>query len=98
MHTGLRRDARSVSVGLTSTQLVGPNLKRFALLIGAPLTNRVTLSFGGPAVLDQGITLYPLGQPLLLLFDYLGDALHEDVFAITTAGAQTVGFVDVFWM
>ena len=97
MQKGLRRDARSVSVLTTSTQLVGPNLKRFALLIGSPLTNRVTLSYGGPAVLDQGITLYPTNQPLLLLFDYLGDAMHEDVFAITTGGAQTIGFVDVFW-
>lgn len=62
----LSRDQRSVSVGTTSTVLLGGNPRRWALLIGAPNANRISLDFQRAAVLDQGITLYPSGPPLLL--------------------------------
>lgn len=58
---------------------------------------RVTLSFGGPAVLDQGVNLYAGMDPLVLCYDQLGSALHEDVAAIGTPSAATVGIVDIFW-
>jgi hypothetical protein len=93
----LGRDARGISVGLADTIIAGPSLKRFAIIIGAPLTNRVTLDFGKPAVLDNGITLYPGGPPFLLLYDHIGNAIREEIHAITTAGAQSIGVVDIGW-
>lgn len=58
---------------------------------------RVTLALAGPAVLDAGINLYAGGPPVLLCYDQLGTALHEDVFGIATPAAATIGIVDVFW-
>ena len=60
------RDQRSVSVGVTDSPLAPINGHRYAILLSAPSTNRYTISLTGPAVLDQGITIYP-GQPSLKL-------------------------------
>jgi hypothetical protein len=48
-----------------AVQLVPPNPKRVGLILSSPPTNRFTISMGGTAVLDQGITLYPTNDPLL---------------------------------
>ena len=94
----LGRDHRGVTVGLTDTQIAGPNAKRFALVIGCPLTNRVTIDFGRPAVMDQGITLYPSGAPLILLYEHVGQAIREEIHAITTAGPMSIGVLDIAWV
>lgn len=67
------REQRTVAIqAAASTQLAGPNERRRGILISAPPTNRVTLSFAGAAVLDQGITIYPAGNPLYLTTDVFG--------------------------
>jgi hypothetical protein len=93
----LLKDQRFQSVGLTDTQLLGPNFKRLAVLISAPLQNRITLAFGMPAVLDQGITLYPGAAPLYLTMDMIGQSIREEIHAITTVGAQSIGALDLFF-
>jgi len=92
------RSASFTSVLLTDTELLGPNPKRFALMIGSPVANRVTLSFGGPAVLDQGVNLYAGGPPLFLVWDHLGNSMREEVRAISTVANATIGVVDWFWL
>lgn len=66
------RDQRSPLIATTDTLLVGPNPRRVAIVISGPPTNRFTVSFGGAAVLDQGITQYPLAAPLVLDHDVWG--------------------------
>jgi hypothetical protein len=90
------RDQASVPIGLADTQLLGSNPKRIAVYIGAPLTNRFTLSFKGPAVLDQGITLYPLTAPFYLTFDHVGEAIHEPIQAISAVAPQNVNVLEIF--
>ena len=93
----LLRSQTSVVVGTSSAQLIVPNDKRFSIVISCPRTNRITLSFGAPAVLDQGITLFPGGLPFVLLYNYVGGSIREEVFAIADTVAQTVGILDLFW-
>lgn len=93
----LAMDPRSISVGTTSTQILGPNPRRWGLLIGSPLTNRVTLSPRLAAVLDNGITLYPTNAPLYLTFGHIGESIREDIYAIAVTAAQTIGVWDIFF-
>jgi hypothetical protein len=94
---GMNRNAGFTSVGTGSTLLLGGNMLRWAILIAAPNTNRITLNFQGPAALDQGITLYPGRDPLWLLYDRLGEAIHEDIFAIADTVAQSVGWMEILF-
>lgn len=61
------------------------------------VTNRVTLGFNNPAAIDQGPVLYPLGPPLILWKDVVGDALTEDIYAIARASNVTIGVWDLFY-
>lgn len=84
-------------VQLTDTELIGPNQLRYALVIGAPAANRVTLSLRSVAVLDAGINLYPGGPPLVLAFERFGGAVREDLRGITTVAIQQIGIWDILW-
>lgn len=91
------RDQRSVVIGTSDTQLLGPNARRVGLILSAPPTNRITIQFGdSPAVLDQGITLYPAGPPLVLMDGASAQWAREGVRAISAVAAQNVNVVDVF--
>lgn len=79
-----------------SSLLLGPNGRRKAVIISAPVTNRITLSFGGPAVLDKGINLYPGSSPLVLGGDWCLCWITEDIFAISAVADQVIGVVDIF--
>lgn len=57
---------------------------------------RITLSFQSAAVLDSGIDLYPGTQPLILLYDHVGQAIREEIRAIASLSAQTVSVLDIF--
>jgi|ERR1700730_375174 len=94
---GMNRNAGSTLVGTSSGLLIGGNMLRWAILISAPNTNRVTLNFQGPAALDLGITLYPGRDPLWLLYDRLGEAIHEDIFAIADTVAQQIGWMEILF-
>lgn len=49
------------TVGVASAQAVAANGSRKGLLLVNTSNNRVSLGFGAAAVLDSGITLYPMG-------------------------------------
>lgn len=92
----LLRDQRAVTVGLSDTVIAPGNDRRRRLVISAPRTNRVTINFAGPAVLDQGINIHPGTLPLILIEEDIGQALREEIHAITTGGPETLGILDVF--
>lgn len=85
----------SVSVGLTDTAVVPQDDRRIALIISAPLTNRVSLNWEGAAILDAGITLYPGGPPLVLSLREHGAVVCKQLRAITVVGAQILNVVSV---
>lgn len=53
-------------VGVASSEVLGPNPNRHSLILSGNNAARVTFDLGGPAVLDQGITLQAGGQPIIL--------------------------------
>lgn len=81
---------RNVGVQLTSTPLLDANPNRIALVISCPSTNRVTLMIDQAAVLDLGITLYPLGTPFVLSLMEHGNLVTRALNAITTVAPQNV--------
>lgn len=58
--------------------------------------DRYTVSFAGPAVLDQGPTVYPGQQPLCVLREDVVRGLTEEVRAVSAGGPQTVTVVELF--
>jgi hypothetical protein len=68
---------------------------RVALVIQAPQTNRVTLSWGGAAVLDQGITLYPGGAALVLNLWAHGAMVRGPIRAVGAVALQSLTYVEV---
>ena len=60
------------------------------------LETRVSLSFSGTAVLDQGITVYSGSDPLLIMYDHIGQGFREDISAISNVAGVSVSIIDVF--
>jgi len=83
-------------VPTTGIQLLGPNPRRTYLVISAPPANRITLGFAGPVVLDQGINLYAADPPFVLLYDHIGQAIREEIWAIASTASQSIGYLDIF--
>lgn len=91
----LTRNFSTPSVAATSGQLVGPNPRRWALIVSCDATDDVTLSFGKAAVLHKGINLFKGGPPFVLLYDHVGQAIREEINAISATGAAVIGVVDI---
>jgi hypothetical protein len=60
-----------------------------------PITNRYTVDFGQPAVLDQGFNMAPGVQPLRIMEEWYGQAIREEVTAISSVAAQFVAVLDI---
>lgn len=56
----------------------------------------VSLSFMGKASADKGLTLYPGGPPLVLMYDDFGQAVRESITAISPNGNAPVSVIDIF--
>ena len=67
--------------------LIGPNRRRRALIFSAPQSGRVTISFSGPAVLDNGLTMYTGTAPFEIDMDTLGNSMMGEIRIIGSAGA-----------
>lgn len=78
----------TVAIATSSVVLAPANRKRIALLISAPTTVRITLSFKDTAVLDQGINLYPTNVPLHLTLEKHGQIVQRKITAIGAALAN----------
>lgn len=87
---------QTVSVGTSSGSLTLAAPNRVAIIIGAPPTNRFTLSLQTTAVLDQGITLYPTQEPLILTVEEHGDLVTRAWTAISATASQSVSVIEVF--
>lgn len=79
----------------TSAPLIPAAANRVALLVQAPTGTKFTMSMLSTAVPDQGITLYPSGQTLMLNLRDHGDIVTRAWSAISSV-AQSVTFISVF--
>lgn len=88
-------ETRIVTVPTSSTQLVGSNPRRIGLLLSAPPTNRVTISWLPTAVLDQGVTLYPTDMPYKILAAEIGSGICQPISAISAVASQDVAITEI---
>jgi hypothetical protein len=87
----------TVSVGLNSTQIAGPNAKRFRLTIYPVSLTPVWVSSTGPATVNGGPVVVQGQKPV----EY-GDGEHEGAFnqsiqAVANAAGAVVSVVDEFY-
>ena len=85
-----------VIVGTSSVTFLVSSPRRVAIIVSAPPTNRFTLSLQTTAVLDQGINVYPTGQPLVLTIETHGDLVTRAWTAISATASQSVTVIEVF--
>lgn len=79
------------------TTAVASSVSDFTISAGQDqASQRITISFIGPAVVDQGINLQPGTLPLVLSEDQWGDSLTGPIYAIANAGSPVIGVLDVF--
>lgn len=72
--------------------LTGYNCHRVRLFFQPTNANRVWLGLGQPAVVGQGIVLYPGTQQFPLSRENIGASIESDVFAISEGTGETVPF------
>jgi len=80
----------SVLVSTTAGLLVPGNRKRIALVISAPITNRLTLSLNPAPVAGVGLTLSAGGAPLTLDVQKHGGLCTQPIYAIVNAGTDRI--------
>jgi hypothetical protein len=73
------------AVGVASAQLLAANTSRIALIVTGVATNRWSLDFGTPAVLDTGVNIPALSGPVILRLADFGTALTGVINAIGQA-------------
>lgn len=96
MHTAV--NPVTTSVGVASTQVLGPNPKRIGILVSCPTTNRITLSFDQPAVLDAGIQLYPTNPPVWIPIQNIGDIITQPLHAVSSAAGNALSLLEIIGM
>lgn len=84
------------TIALTATSVLGSSQRRTALTFSAPVSNRITISFGKPAVLDAGdLQLYPAERAVTLTVEAYGTRLQESVSAIAAVAPDVLTVSEV---
>ena len=88
---------RTITVGGgVSTSFLEESSDRIGIIVNAPLTNRFTLSLANGAVLDEGITLYPGNDPLILTVEQHGQLVTLSWTATSAVADQDVTVIETF--
>ena len=66
----------AVPIGVTTTLVIASNAARRGLYLSNTSTNRISIAFGHPAVLDSGITIYPQGLFWMDAFSFSTDEVN----------------------
>lgn len=90
----LRTQSIAAAVTAASTVVVEAANARHAIILCAPVAGRYSVQFGGPAVLDAGITMIAGASPLKLTRDEIGDDILAGMQVIGS-GVFTVGIMVV---
>jgi hypothetical protein len=82
--------------GTNSTQILGPNAKRRALIVSGNNGTRISLSFGQDAVSDRGLVLQSGSKPVQVGPECAYPWICDPVNAVTSTGGQTVSVIEIF--
>lgn len=85
---------RVVSVGTTAVELVPQSYDRYAMIISAPLTGRITISTLPNVTDGQGIILTGAGAGLVFGVQKSGQMVMQRLFAVSDSGTLTVGIME----
>lgn len=85
----------TVTIATTSGAFLGANARRVGLVISSPRTNRITISALSPAVLDNGLTMQPATNPLILHLSNAGTWIQGNLFAIANSASETITVIEV---
>jgi hypothetical protein len=86
----------NATVGAGSTQIAPIRPGRTGLIISAPQTAAVWISFRGAASIGVGVRLPPNVTPLIISEPTMALGINEDINAISEGAAQSIGVWD-FW-
>lgn len=90
-------DPRLVAVPSTGTQLVGPNERRWGLIIGAGQAGVLLVNPRQLPATAIGLPIAANGQPLYLMWHHMGQAIREDWYAYTSGSTQQIAVWDIFF-
>jgi hypothetical protein len=82
----------TVALTAGSTNALPFNLKRFSLILSAPVSGRYSVGFGVTAVLDSGLTLQAGGPPVVLGVKDHGAFVTDVINVIHSVGGVSAGF------
>lgn len=74
---------------------VGSTIDAFLGIFEDALSQRVTVSFIQPAVLDVGLNLYPGDAPVVLSGEHIGGAFREEIRAIANVANTRITVIDI---
>jgi hypothetical protein len=70
-------------------------MNRQALIISAPVSNRVSFAFGEAAIDLSGITLHAGADPIILTREDWGEALTQQMSGIASAAGIPVAITEI---
>lgn len=85
----------TVSVPITSVNLLPRNPKRYALVISAPPGDVIWITFGKAAVVGQGLGLRVGAQPFTLTLPVHGSVIQGEINAISANGTQSLSGLEI---
>lgn len=86
--------SRTATLGVTSSQIAGPQSNRKELIFSPPTAGRYSLAFGEAAVLDSGITIFAGDHTHKLSPEDCAVDVTQSVNAIASA-VVTIGFSEI---
>lgn len=92
----LPADMLAVAVGTSSGSLVSSSENRYALIVGPSNAGRVTFAPFATVSLDQGFTIQPQADPVVMTYEQYGEVVRRP-WSIIGAVAGFVGVVEVLF-
>lgn len=84
----------TIAVTAASTVALGASAHRDKIILSAPVAGRYSIAFGETAVLDAGITVHTVSQPVVITRDMVGDLLDHSITVIGS-GVFSVGWLEI---
>lgn len=79
------------SIGTTSSVLLAPGNHRHCIIVSNPTQDVLYISFGVPAVVNQGLIVPPNVRPERIYEWEIGGLINGGIFGIFQSTAGTVG-------
>lgn len=86
-------------VPITDTVVIGGNMRRKAIIFGVDGTGTITLNFGRPAIVGGvgfGYQINNQMPPMRFNREDYGEAIKEEVHAVTSSGTTALTITEIF--